>query len=98
MLTKDDLITAYERAGRAFQGQLENNFVVLNDDDQATLVGPVTGAPSGSGRGKGGARGKGKGRGGGGATTGANSTPRGSGSSKSVKRAGSKIENSASKK
>jgi len=35
MLTKDDLITAYERAGRAFQGQLENNFVVLNDEDQA---------------------------------------------------------------
>jgi hypothetical protein len=34
-LTKDDLITAYERAGRAFQGQLENNFVVLNDEDQA---------------------------------------------------------------
>ena len=98
MLTKDDLITAYERAGRAFQGQLENNFVVLNDDDQATVVGPVTGAPSGSGRGKGGARGKGKGRGGGGATTGANSTPRGSGSKKGVKRAGSEIEIRSSKK
>ena len=54
MLTKDDLITAYERAGRAFQGQLENNFVVLNDEDQATVVGPVTGGASDGGRGTGG--------------------------------------------
>jgi hypothetical protein len=54
MLMKDDLITAYERAGRAFQGQLENNFVVLNDEDQATVVGPVTGGASDGGRGKGG--------------------------------------------
>jgi hypothetical protein len=26
-VSREDLVTAYERAGRAFDGQLENNFV-----------------------------------------------------------------------
>lgn len=39
LLKKDDLVTAYERAGRAFRGQLEQNFVVLNDAEQIQVLG-----------------------------------------------------------
>jgi hypothetical protein len=47
-LKKADLTTAYERAGIAFCGQLSQNFVVLNDEDQATL-GPRLGTSMGGG-------------------------------------------------
>jgi hypothetical protein len=47
-LKKADLTTAYERAGIAFCGQLSQNFVVLNDEDQATL-GPRPGTSMGGG-------------------------------------------------
>jgi hypothetical protein len=36
-LTKEDLETAYGRAGRSFNGQLQQNFVVLNKNDQDLL-------------------------------------------------------------
>jgi hypothetical protein len=36
-LTKEDLETAYGRAGRSFNGQLQQNFVVLNENDQDLL-------------------------------------------------------------
>jgi hypothetical protein len=47
-LKKADLTTAHERAGIAFCGQLSQNFVVLNDEDQATL-GPRPGPSMGGG-------------------------------------------------
>ena len=36
-VTKEDLETAYGRAGRSFNGQLQQNFVVLNERDQSLL-------------------------------------------------------------
>jgi hypothetical protein len=33
----DDLETAYGRAGKSFNGQLQQNFVILNERDQASL-------------------------------------------------------------
>jgi hypothetical protein len=45
-LTKEELETAYGRAGRSFNGQLQQNFVVLNENDQDSLqsVNPRVGA------------------------------------------------------
>jgi hypothetical protein len=37
MLSIEDLETAYGRAGRSFNGQLKQNFVVLNETDQQSL-------------------------------------------------------------
>jgi hypothetical protein len=48
ILRKADLTTAYERAGIAFSGQLSQNFVVLNDEDQ-TSFGPRPGTSMGGG-------------------------------------------------
>jgi hypothetical protein len=64
LLVKEDLVTAYERAGRAFKGQLEQNFVVMNDADQIKILGYDPSGPwsKGGGGGGGGRRG---GRGGG---------------------------------
>jgi hypothetical protein len=92
LLTRADLVTAYERAGRAFQGQLENNFVVLNEEDQEQVLGTATTrARTGTGRGP---RGRGEG------PSGANATPRGSGSGsgKGTKRPGSDLKNQTAKK
>ena len=92
LLTRADLVTAYERAGRAFQGQLENNFVVLNEEDQEQVLGTATTrARTGTGRGP---RGRGDG------PSGANATPRGSGSGsgKGTKRPGSDLKNQTAKK
>jgi hypothetical protein len=36
-LSKEELETAYGRAGRSFNGQLQQNFVVLNERDQDLL-------------------------------------------------------------
>ena len=100
-VSKEDLVTAYERAGRAFDGQLENNFVVLNEVDQRAVVGSFSAGSAGSSGGArgGGARGGGSGRG---FSTGTNSTPRGSGSGSgsgySRKRPGSGLEGGRNKK
>jgi hypothetical protein len=88
MLERKDLETAYGRAGRSFNGQLRQNFVVLNEMDQDALLsvqpnpGASRSAPAGrgGGGGSGGARGYGGGRG------------------KGTKRPGDGFENSASKK
>ena len=85
-LTKEDLETAYGRAGRSFNGQLRQNFVVLNENDQDLLQPFVPRGASGSGgapRGGGVARGGGHHRG---------------GSSKGVKRSGDGLESSQAKK
>jgi hypothetical protein len=85
-LTKEDLETAYGRAGRSFNGQLRQNFVVLNENDQDLLQPFLPHVASGSGgapRGGGAARGGGHHRG---------------GSSKGVKRSGDGIESSQAKK
>ncbi len=71
LVSVDDLEAAYGRAGKSFNGQLQQNFVILNERDQAQLqsvVGsgsrsgypaPFTGA---GGSGRGGARGGGSNR------------------------------------
>ncbi len=50
-LTKEDLETAYGRAGRSFNGQLQQNFVVLNKCDQDLLQSVSQPKPGGSGGG-----------------------------------------------
>ena len=87
-VTVEDLETAYGRAGTSFNGQLQQNFVVLNERDQATLQTVTSGSapkPGGSGAsyGRGGARG-----GAGGARGGAGDPIRGRGE----KRAGTPLE------
>jgi hypothetical protein len=66
----EDLVAAYGRAGRTFNGQLQQNFVVLNEQDQAYLQSVGQPTPSGSrpsettsGRGGGLTRGRGGGSG-----------------------------------
>jgi hypothetical protein len=95
-LNKNDLTTAYERAGRAFQGQLEPNFVVLNDEDQTKSTGHAASGSSARGGGK--WKGRGKGGASGSAASGANATPRGSGATKGLKRSGSNLESETAKK
>jgi hypothetical protein len=58
ILTKEDLLTAYEGAGRAFSGQLEQNFVVLNKADQIQMLGYDPAGPWSKGRGGGNQRGR----------------------------------------
>ena len=103
LLTRDDLVTAYERAGRAFSGQLEQNFVVMNDFDQVKVLGfdPTGAWPR---RGSGGDRGR-RGAGAGSSSApraGSSSASRGKGgagfASKGTKRAGSFLEKESSKK
>jgi hypothetical protein len=61
-LTTEELESAYGRAGRSFNGQLQQIFVVLNERDSDSLqsVAFKTG-PAGGGRGGGGGCGKGRG-------------------------------------
>jgi len=47
MLDRKDLETAYGRAGRSFNGQLRQNFVVLNEMEQDALL-SVNPGPSNS--------------------------------------------------
>ena len=73
LVSVEDLETAYGRAGKSFNGQLQQNFVILNERDQAQLQ-SVGGSGSGSrsgypapftgagGSGRGGARGGGSDR------------------------------------
>jgi hypothetical protein len=91
LLRKEDLTTAYERAGRAFHGALAHNFVVLNDEDQEEVVGPVAGTSAY--RGGPGRRGKGKGF-----ATGTNTTPKGDSSTRGVKRSGTELGSGNAKK
>jgi hypothetical protein len=86
-LSKEDLETAYGRAGRSFNGQLQQNFVVLNERDQDLLqsVTQPKSGPSGTSVTRSGYTGSGA-RGG--------SSARGKG----TKRAGDEIDPSNSKK
>lgn len=84
----EDLETAYGRAGRSFNGQLQQNFVVLNERDQIQLQ-SITRATAGtSSRSS--------------SATAATSAPRGGGSGarggKGHKRPGEPLENNAHKK
>jgi hypothetical protein len=86
LVNVEDLETAYGRAGRSFNGQLQQNFVVLNERDQIQLqsVSKTTRAPpTASSWGAGTSSGK-----------------RGSaaGGGKGVKRAGSELEPNVNKK
>ena len=86
MLDRKDLETAYGRAGRSFNGQLRQNFVVLNKMEQEALM-SVNPGPSNSRQGP-----SGRGGGGAGVAGGRSMGARGQ------KRAGSDLENSSSKK
>jgi hypothetical protein len=95
----EDLETAYGRVGRSFNGQLQQNFVVLNERDQAALqsvLGSATTArptPGGSGTFRGGHRG------GGGSSRSSDYGHAGnSGRGRGEKRAGAPLENSKLKK
>ena len=92
MLERKELETAYGRAGRSFNGQLRQNFVVLNEYDQDALmsVDPNRAGTSGYG---GPQRSQ---RGGGGGTGGARG--QWSGRAKGTKRAGDNLESAKSKK
>jgi hypothetical protein len=63
MLDRKDLETAYGRAGRSFNGQLRQNFVVLNEMEQDALLSVNPGPSNSNSRqgqsGRGGARGRG---------------------------------------
>jgi hypothetical protein len=86
MLDRKDLETAYGRAGRSFNGQLRQNFVVLNEMEQDALL-SVNPGPSNSNS-RQGQSGRGGARGAGGGGVGA----------RGQKRAGSDLVNSSSKK
>jgi hypothetical protein len=85
LLDRKDLETAYGRAGRSFNGQLRQNFVVLNEIEQEALF-SVNPNLANQQRGQGPS-----GRGGAGG-------PRGGGGQRGTKRSGDNIERSASKK
>jgi hypothetical protein len=91
----EDLETAYGRAGKSFNGQLQQNFVVLNERDQAALQ-SVSGTASSSTSSAAGTS-FGKGARGGGARSGYPAGP-GATRSRGEKRSGTPIENTKSKK
>jgi hypothetical protein len=86
-LTKEDLETAYGRAGRSFNGQLQQNFVVLNEFDQDRLQSVSQSSGASGSRYQ--SSGKGPVTGGGGA---------GRSHGKGVKRSGDGLENPVPKK
>ena len=95
-LRKNDLLEAYAKAGKAFAGQLEQNFVVLKESDSESAQSNFHKARilRGRGRGGGGAGPSGRGRGGG-----PKPNPSSGGElSRGVKRAGDVVESSLSKK
>jgi hypothetical protein len=96
MVGVEELETAYGRAGRSFNGQLQQNFIVLNEYDQGTLQpafrDPGMKGPSSSG-GSGGSGGSGSlGR------TGSSHTPAAGDRRKGVKRPGDHITSANPKK
>jgi len=87
-LSKEDLETAYGRAGRSFNGQLQQNFVVLNEFDQDRLQSlSHTSGPTDKRY-----HNPGKGPAPGGSRSGGTGPPKG------VKRSGDGLESSAAKK
>jgi len=93
LLKKEELMTAYERAGIAFSGQLSQTFVVLKDEDQADAHKLGTSRPWSGARG--GARGRGdRGGAGGGSGSSRAAMP----DSRGKKRPGSELGNETAKK
>jgi hypothetical protein len=90
LLKKEDLLDAYAKAGRAFAGQLEQNFVVLKESDSEEAQTNFHTARISRGRGGGSYRGRGGGR-----SEDANKVPVGN---RGTKRSGDGGETSASKK
>ncbi len=88
LVSMEDLETAYGRAGRSFNSQLQQNFVVLNERDQIQLQSITQATPGTSSRST--------------AATATTSAPRGGGSGarggKGQKRLGGILENNAHKK
>jgi hypothetical protein len=103
LIYASDLESAYNRAGKAFAGQLQQNFVVLHDEKQAPPAAGPWGYPSYRGeRGRRGGSGRGRGFGtprGSGAARG-HGAPGGSGytKSQSVKRSRERLENEGGSK
>jgi hypothetical protein len=96
VLEQDDLGGAYARAGRAFEGQLQQNFIVLRDSESGQAQNKfhaarqVRGGGRGRGRGGGASGGPGGWRGGGATTS--------SASGRGEKRKGDELGESESKK
>ena len=90
LLKKEDLLDAYAKAGRAFAGQLEQNFVVLKESNSEEAQTNFHTARISRGRGGGSYRGRGGGR-----SEDANKVPVGN---RGTKRSGDGGETSASKK
>jgi len=94
----EDLGGAYARAGRAFDGQLLQNFVLLNDTDSGNAQNQFHEARQARGRGRGAGHGAARGGGGSGPAPGTSSWRRGGGAFRGEKRKGDGDEQSASKK
>jgi hypothetical protein len=92
----EDLETAYGRAGTSSNGQLQQNFVVLNERDQASLQ-SVMGSGTGSGPSSGATRTSYRGSGPRG-RAGHSGGYRGRGESRGEKRAGTPLESTSHKK
>jgi hypothetical protein len=90
-LKTEDLLEAYAKAGKAFSGQLEQNFVVLKEADSEAAQTNFHKARIQRGRGRGGA-------GRGGADRGRNHWSDGASGSRGQKRPGDSSETSAAKK
>jgi hypothetical protein len=53
LLALSDLTSAYKKAGKSFDGQLQQNFIVLNEEDQQKCWGSLPAAPPSGYRGRG---------------------------------------------
>ena len=95
MLVREDLETAYGRAGRSFNGQLKQNFVVLNEIDQEALQSVAPNEDISNRQGTSGYRGN---RGGGSYGGARGARGGGTGGGKGTKRAGDSMESSKQKK
>jgi uncharacterized membrane protein YgcG len=102
LVNVEELETAYGRAGRSFNGQLQQNFVVLNERDQLSLQSSA-GISSSSTSARGSSARGGRARGGGGGGGGRSGYPAASDTSnttgkKGTKRSGTPLESSNLKK
>jgi hypothetical protein len=98
VLVQDDLGGAYARAGRAFEGQLQQNFIVLRDSESGSDQNKFHAARQVRGGGRGRGRGRGAGGESGGWRGGSGSAASGSTSGRGEKRKGEEVEEPGSKK
>jgi hypothetical protein len=98
VLVQDDLGGAYAQAGRAFEGQLQQNFIVLRDSESGSAQNKFHAARQVRGGGRGRGRGRGAGGESGGWRGGSGGAASGSTSGRGEKRKGDEVEQPGSKK